>query len=422
MIHFLNKHRTIFISVTLALIIFLGLYFRFIYAFEVEFTNQYRGTEFTQDEYNYINLVSNLLSDQTYGFSETPDAQVMPGYPIFLAMIMVIFGTGSAGVFAVQILQALVSTGTIYLVYLLATKMLNNRGAGLIAATLIAFYSPLILYSRFILPETLYIFFIALYFLIQIKALEKEESAYHIGAGVLLGVSVLFKPMIFVLLPLPYIYLFVKNKDHDDRILFVRNFVFFAVACSVILVPWWIRNIITLERFVLLSDNAGAFYYGIVRNYDALPMANSYLGDGMRLLGSELLNRPLETLIWFTFGKLGVLFVEPAFYLPPDFTLLSGFSGSIHMYIVALGSIGLISGLFINRLRMMSIFIGAYILLSLLFIPASRYGLQYIPFLAIFAVYALFKIMSRTRVIIRRDDNFINSESGTDPIEKIILE
>ena len=386
LIQFLSRHRTIFISIALMLIIFLGLYFRFIYAFELEFTDQYNRTKFTQDEQYYISMVDNFLFVRNYETPQTYDAQVMPGYPIFLAIIMVMFGTQGVGVLAVRVVQALISTGTIYLVYLLAVKLLSNRGAGLIAAALIAFYPSLILYSRFILPETLYIFFIALYFLIQLKALEKEDNPYHIGAGALLGISVLFKPMIFVLLPLPYIYMIVKSKYAEQRKTFIRNFVFYTIACCVVLAPWWIRNMITLERFVLLSDNA------------------------------------LDSLTWFSFDKLGILLFEPAFYLPTGFTLLSGISTPLHMYIVALGSLGLISGLFIKHLRLMSVFIGAYILLSLFFTPAPNYGLQYMPFLAIFAVYALFKIMSRTRIIVKREDNFINSDPTSEFAERISLE
>jgi len=386
LIQFLSRHRTIFISIAIMLIVFVGLYFRFIYAFEVEFTNQYNRTEFTQDEYYYINMVNNLLSYQSYGYSQMYDAQVMPGYPIFLATLMVMFGTEGVGVLVVRVVQALISTGTIYLVYLLAAKVLSNRGAGLIAAALIAFYPPLILYSRFILPETLYIFFITLYFLIQIKAMEKEENPYHIGAGALLGISVLFKPMIFVLLPLPYIYMIIMSKNAEQRKIYIRNFVFYAIACCVVLVPWWVRNLITLERFVLLTDNF------------------------------------LETVTLFAFGKFGILLFEPAFYLPTGFTLLSGVSTPLHTYIVALGSLGLISGLFIKHLRLMSVFIGAYILLSLFFTPAPNYGLQYMPFLAIFAVYALFKIMSRTRIIVKREDNFINSDPTSEFAERISLE
>ena len=123
------------------------------------------------------------------------------GYPIFLAVIMMIFGTESTGVLAVRVLQALVSTGTICIVYQLAVKLLNNRGAGLIVAFFIAFYPPLILYSRFILSETLYIFFITFYVLTQLNALDKREGSYHVGAGVLFAVSVLFRPIRMIPLP-----------------------------------------------------------------------------------------------------------------------------------------------------------------------------------------------------------------------------
>ena len=361
---FLLNRRTFFIYFALTLIIVIGLYCRFYYVLNVEFFDYYNGTEFSQNEYYFIKMTKNILDHYHYGYFEVPDAGVMPGYPIFLAIIMMVFGTESTGVFAVRVLQVLISTGTILLVYLLTIKILKNRGAGLFAATLIAFYPPLILYSRFILTETIYIFFVIFYFMIQLSALEKRESSFHIGAGVLLGISVLFRPMIFVLLPLPYTYMFIANKEQMERLYVLKNFAFFIFSFAVVIFPWWVRNMISLDRFVLFSEY----------------------------------NRHLDLNFRTIFAKLEILFVESAYYLPDSYTFLSDITGALHMYIIALGSVGLIGGLFNKKLRLFSIYICFYIMLSLLFVPSARYGLQYIPFLTIFAVYAMFKVFKTAKV------------------------
>jgi 4-amino-4-deoxy-L-arabinose transferase-like glycosyltransferase len=231
--------------------------------------------------------------------------------------------------------------------------------------------------------------------LIQIKALDKRESPYHLGAGVLLGVSVLFRPMIFFLLPLPYIYKIVTSENREERACFIRNFVFFAISCCVVLVPWWVRNLITLERFVFLTDFGHLFYYGIVRDFSLLPVSDAPIADGVRLFLLEFSSRPLETFSWFTLGKLYILLVHPSFFLPFGFTFLSSMAMPMHMYIVTLGSIGLLGGLMSERLRPMSLFVIFYIMLSLFFIPTPRYGLQYVPFLAIFSVYTLFQVFKK---------------------------
>jgi len=86
------------------------------------------------------------------------------------------------------------------------------------------------------------------------------------------------------------------------------------------------------------------------------------------------------------------LFTSPTFNLPHHFTFLSGYINIIYIFIISLGALGLIRGLFDKNIRFISIYIFSYVLLSLFFITSVDYGLQYISFFIIFAIYLTTKV------------------------------
>jgi len=385
----LKTNKTALVYAALAVILLIGLYYRVMFAYNIEYTNAYMGTQYTHDEYNYLNMIERLLAGRGYGYWADQDAFVTPGYPLFMAAIMAIFGTGANGILAVKLVQAVLSAATVVPVFFICVKLLKNRGAALFAAALVSFYPPLILWSRYLLTETLYIFFLMLYFLVQLHAMEKKGRACNIAAGALFALSVLVRPMIVVLLPLPYIYLFILNKNREERRLLIKCFVFFVSAFVLVMLPWWIRNLVVLNQFIPLGTQSNPFYAGIVRDHNTLPASDNQFADGVRLLFSELWHRPFETIKWFTIGKLDTIFSTPSYALPAGVSYLSSIARPMHMYFVALGSVGILGGLLVKKMRMISIYMLFYIVLSLLFIPTRRFGLQYMPLLAIFSSFVL---------------------------------
>jgi len=77
------------------------------------------------------------------------------GISFFLALVFKLFGTGFAGLQAARIIQAVISSVTILLVYLIAGKLFNKNVA-LLAAFLVAFYVPNIVTVGYMLTETLF--------------------------------------------------------------------------------------------------------------------------------------------------------------------------------------------------------------------------------------------------------------------------
>ena len=391
MMAFYKKNQKVIIYLALSAIVLVGLFYRVRMALHIQYAIQYEGTPYTHDEYHYLEMTKNLLAGRGYGYWGGRDAYVTPGYPLLMTAVMAVFGAGDDGILAMKLVQVAMSAACVLFVFLLCVKLTKSRGAGLIAAMFVSFYPPLILYARHLLTETPYIFFLLLYFNIQLWVFRKK-APLHAAAGALFGITILIRPMIAVLLPLPYIVAFIMDKNRDERRKVLKSFGYFALAVIMVMLPWWVRNIMVLHKFVLFATQANPFYAGVVRDYGNLPPSSNQFADGIKLLFHKLATEPLTTIKWFTIGKIDLLFSKPAYSLPAGVTYLISIASPIHIHLVSLGSLGTLAGLFDKRLRLLSLYTLFYIALSLLFIPTSRFGLQYMPLFAVYAAYIIQRV------------------------------
>jgi hypothetical protein len=119
-----------------------------------------------------------------------------PGYPLFLRAIYTVFG--ELNYRAVFIIQALLSTVTVFFVYLV-TRRIFSVGAGLIAAALAAVYPNLIAYNMTTLTETLSLFILGL--LLLVITSRTSESRKSLIAGVLIFIGYVVKPAFLFFVP-----------------------------------------------------------------------------------------------------------------------------------------------------------------------------------------------------------------------------
>ncbi len=200
----------------------------------------------------------------------------MPGYPAFLAMIYWLTGhTGITSHRAVMFAQVLVDLSTCVIIGALAARLVslcsgtaNPRRAFLAGLWLAALCPFTANYVAVPLTETWAIFFTALAMLILAAVIAQAAGACLPGrqpsskrdfwfaaalASFVIGIGTLFRPEAPLLLAtavLVLVFVLVRRRELK-RLLFTVALMCFAAALP--LVPWTIRNAVTLHEFQPLT-------------------------------------------------------------------------------------------------------------------------------------------------------------------------
>jgi len=208
----------------------------------------------------------------------TPVDLRMPGYPAFLAIVYAITGsTGESARLPVMLAQTVVDLASCVVIAALAAHLakLAGRKAGhaFAAATWLAALCPFTAnYVAAGLTEVWAVFFsaVAFYFLSDIAV---SMSGYAtpwppgsrmsqpprispralLSAGAVVGLGTLFRPETPLLLITTILVLGVIALRRGELTPWVRSSLLMGVACASMLVPWIIRNAITLHEFQPLA-------------------------------------------------------------------------------------------------------------------------------------------------------------------------
>ena len=374
-----KKYYKTIIFLSLIIIFILGLYLRlkFVYGPQMKLS---------PDAINYDIMVKQFLTKGFLAYRETSsNAYVVPGYPLFLSFIYSIFGYSLDSPFTmVRVIQAFISSASILLVFFIGREVISNR-VGLISAFFFAMYLPFIQSVTLILTEVLYTFFFLLYIFLQIKTLKSHNFILNVLSGILFALAVLIRPSIFPLFAFPYIYKFIVSKDKKV----IKEFAFFTLAIILTMLPWWIRNYLTLGKVVILSTGsgnplfAGTFPYLDYSNMKYVPPQEQFK-EGIRLIIQGFTTNTLLYLKWFTIGKFFYIFSKPWYFSTTFLTLVY-----LHHIIVVLGFIGVLFAIHSKQIRVLALFVVLLVLLQLMFIPEARYAYPIMPLLMVLSAYII---------------------------------
>lgn len=159
------------------------------------------------------------------------NADKAPLYPLFLRSVYKLFG--SSNFKAVYMIQGVMNTITVVLMYILGSKLCSSR-EGLIAASITAIYPQFLSHGVSINPTSFGIFVVVLLMLITISRYTERFKA--IALGVLVGIGILIKPLYAFLLPGTFI--IAKNK------------LVFLITMLVLLTPLAVRNSVVENHFI----------------------------------------------------------------------------------------------------------------------------------------------------------------------------
>ncbi len=182
----------IFAGVFLSRILFL-----FIFAFLVPSLQNTTSPipVFGSDSHDYLFAAQQLI--ETGAFLDSIGRQnsfELPGYPLFLAILITLFKT----IWVVPIVQALLVSISAILIYRIG--IIISPFVGLMSALLFAFDPAGIYYPQTILAEPLFILLLlsSTYVITRYSFLKKRHA---MGAGLLLGLATMVRPVGEVFLP-----------------------------------------------------------------------------------------------------------------------------------------------------------------------------------------------------------------------------
>ena len=193
-----------------------------------------------------------------------------PLYPYFLAAIYALLG---AEYWWVGVVQAVLGTGSCYLIYALGRKLWRPQ-IGLLAAGMAAFYQPYVFYDGALLTAAPITFLnlAALYCLAHAQG----AARWLWGAGLLLGLSATARPMVLLFVAVVAGW-FVAQWGRRGW----RQWGWVVVGCGLVVgvVAW--RNYYVGGEWLLTTSSAGMNFYvgnhpeasGIYAQVDFLPSA-----------------------------------------------------------------------------------------------------------------------------------------------------
>jgi len=203
------------------------------------------------DEPDYDSIAVNLASGHGFSLDSTaPSVDRTPGYPLFLALIYLLFGHN---IFIAKIAQLIVNSLTCIAIYLLVKRIFGEKIA-VYAAISVAIYPPLAAMSVSLYSEALFTFLFALSILLLRIAMEKERLTIFLFSGLIIALAThthpvsVFFPLV-VLITIPF---FNKKRKSISKGIFCY-FITFIIALS----PWILRNYIVFHEFIPFSSKGG---------------------------------------------------------------------------------------------------------------------------------------------------------------------
>ncbi len=270
------------------------------------------------DSDSYWVLAYHVARGEPYQYgSENASLFRAPTYPIVLAPWTLVKNP-QVGVWCARLMGCVLGTISVGLVMLIARRIGSREGA-LLAGVTAAIYPGAVGMSIVILSEAIFcpLMLLALYG----WCLAMDQPSLHrawrvcVLAGAATGIAILARPSWLLFMPFAGLVVLI-GSDRSAVILRAKILVLMALACALVMAPWWLRNYRITHRFVPTTLQVGASLYdglhqgasgGSDENMDFVtPFLNEELerdaklredaGSGSNALGREKYLRDYSTL------------------------------------------------------------------------------------------------------------------------------
>ena len=348
-----------------------------------------------------------------------------PFYPYFIAVFYKIFGES---VLLIRIIQVLISSINIFIIYLIGRELFNKT-IGYAAAVIAAFYSMFIFYSGLLLSETIQIFTVSVLVYYLITTIQKKLEKDWFWVGLLLGICAIIRAniLLFILFLIAWFVFKIYSKEYQGNYI-KKSLIFLILGTSIPIIPVTLNNYLAANDFVLITSNGGInFYLGNNSNSQGVfsaPAEFDFYNDmSGQKYAEKILNKKLKpseaSSYWYDRGftfiedkpfKAVELFLTKVFLFfgsgdnPQSSVMDKGFYKDNYSKILQLPLFGFafisylaIPGLILSgedkkKLMIIYLFILSYTIATVIFFVNGRYRLALTPLLIVFAAFTILKI------------------------------
>jgi 4-amino-4-deoxy-L-arabinose transferase-like glycosyltransferase len=216
----------------------------------------YARPEPVSDYQVYVALAETLLDDRFFGL-DAPSAFWLPGYPTFLAALMLV----SRSVVWLSVVNVVLSTLACVLVYLLARKVTGREGVAVAATAVCALTPGFVLYAPVLGTEQLFVvlFLVAVLLALGIRGPSPWRA---LATGLVAGLAALTRGEMLFYLPilLAFVWFTSGMRPTMRR---VQQCAVLVAGVAIVVVPWAVRNAVVVDAGLSLSTVGGMnFYFG----------------------------------------------------------------------------------------------------------------------------------------------------------------
>ena len=254
MLAWINRYKLLLV-LTLAVLVRGVILFSLPQIFRFEQSGAVHGSD------AYDAYAQNLLTSGVYGrVVGVPDAMIPPGYSYVLAGVYALFGRGGI---QVGLFHTALDLLSITLLYHIGRRLFTDgEWVGALAGVFYALYPYLVFQNLTLIDTPLFMVILFAFILCVISLRERPNYdgrtfGYAVGAGVILGVSMLVRPILPPLAVLVAVWFLFRLSLWQT---FTRLLPVAVIGVAVVL-GWTFRNYGVFQQLVPLTATSGANFW-----------------------------------------------------------------------------------------------------------------------------------------------------------------
>ena len=203
----------------------------------------------TGDAVEYNLVAVNFLHGQ--GFQSNNNWSFQP--PLYSLCLAGVYAVTGEAPNVIRILQAILSSLSCVLIFILAWRMAGVRVASW-AGGLACIYPGLVTYSGELLSETLFVFLLLLAVIFLQASRRSGRASDQLWAGLSLGLATLTRGVSLLVLPLVFAWWLIEDHDLKKSL---RSIALIVLVFIITLVPWTARNYTRYHHFIPVDSHGG---------------------------------------------------------------------------------------------------------------------------------------------------------------------